>query len=247
VIDRREFLSLGLAAVAWSCASVDPTRLTARPSSAASPQRGLRDLGLTRPALLYVPEKPSGAFALLLHGATGRPDHILNRFQADADAFGVTLLAPKSADVTWDAIRGSFGADPAFIDEALRAAFAQCSVDRKRLGVVGFSDGATYALALGRANGDLFSHILAFSPGFLIPIESTRDHPRVFLAHGTRDPILPIEGASRRIARDLRRENLSVTLREFDGVHTVPPEIARAGFEWFTGVRSVLMTNFYRQ
>ena len=229
MIDRRELFKLGLAALAFGCASSDdPSRLRARPgaSQSAGPVKP--------PAILYVPPKPTGAFALVLHGAGGEPERIINRIKPDADEFGVTLLAPKSRDVTWDAIRGTFGPDVASIDEALRAAFATRAVDRNRVAVTGFSDGATYSLALGRANGDLFTHVMAFSPGFLIPVE-TVGHPRFFLSHGTKDEILPIDEASRRIARDLRRENLSVKLREFDGPHTVPPEIAREGFAWFVG------------
>ena len=234
MIDRRQLFKLGLGALAYGCTSLDPARLKARPStSAPSPPAGTHDLGLKRPAILYVPQKASGAFALVLHGANGHPDRMLSRLQPQADEFGVTLLAPKSADGTWDAIRGVFGADVAFIDDALRAAFAICNVDRQRIAVAGFSDGATYAVALGRANGDLFTHVLAFSPGFMIPV-TTNGHARFFLSHGTRDPILPIDSGSRRIARELRRENLSVKLREFDGEHTVPPEIAREGFEWFS-------------
>jgi len=234
MIDRRTLLKLGIGALAFGCTSFDPTRLRARPSSSLSPiAAGEHDLGLDRPAILYVPANARGAFSLLLHGATQRPEWMIDRFRDASDATGVALLAPKSAGITWDAIRGEFGPDVAFIDGALRAAFAMCSADRKHLAIAGFSDGATYSLALGRANGDLFSHILAFSPGFLIPV-GTVGSPRVFLSHGTRDPILPIDQASRRIARDLRRENLSVNLREFDGVHAVPPEIAREGFEWFT-------------
>jgi len=225
MIDRRELFKLGIAALAFRCASSeDPSRLRARPGQSSAP--------LKPPAMLYVPPKPTGAFALLLHGATGEPDRIIKRLQPDADEFGVTLLAPKSRDITWDAIRGTFGPDVAAIDEALRAAFATCKIDRKHLAVAGFSDGATYAVALGRANGDLFTHVMAFSPGFLIPVE-TVGHARFFLSHGTRDEILPIDEASRHIARELRRENLSVKLREFDGPHTVPPEIAREGFAWF--------------
>jgi len=225
MIDRRELLKLGLGALAFGCASTeDPSRLRARPGQSSAPLRP--------PAVLYVPPKPSGAFALLLHGAGGEPDRILKRFHPVADEFGVTMLAPKSRDMTWDAIRGTFGPDVIQIDEALRAAFAAGPIDRKRIAVAGFSDGATYAIALGRANGDLFTHVVAFSPGFLIPVETT-GHPRFFLSHGTADDILPIDEASRRIARELRRENLSVKLREFEGPHTVPPEIAREGFAWF--------------
>ena len=40
------------------------------------------------------------------------------------------------------------------------------AVDPSRVAVGGFSDGASYALSLGLTNGDLFTHVLAFSPGF---------------------------------------------------------------------------------
>ena len=45
----------------------------------------------------------------------------------------------------------------------------QLDVDRQRVCASGFSDGASYALSLGAANGDLFTHIAAFSPGFMRP------------------------------------------------------------------------------
>lgn len=235
MIDRRALLKLGLGALAFGCTSVeaDPSRFRARPASSSPAKPGLRDLGLKRTALLYVPEKANGAFALVLHGATQNPERMMVRFQPPADEFGVTLLAPKSLDYTWDAIRGDFGTDVAFIDEALRAAFAACAVDPKHLAVSGFSDGATYAVALGRANGDLFTHVMAFSPGFIIRGVTTVGHPRFFLSHGTRDPILSIDSGSRLIARELRHENLSVKLREFDGEHRVPPEIAQEAYRWF--------------
>jgi len=242
MIDRRALFKLGLGALAHACStsSTESTaRLKARPWRTGNPACPDRqdclspiDLGLKRPALLYVPEKPSGAFALMLHGANGRPDRLLSRIQPQADEFGVTLLAPKSEDLTWDAVYGSFGPDIAFIDDALRAAFAACAIDRKHLAVSGFSDGATYAIALGRANGDLFTHVLAFSAGFILPVE-TYGAPRVFLSHGTQDDIIPIDSGGRRIARELRRENLSVKFREFDGEHTLPPDVAREAFEWF--------------
>jgi len=232
MLDRRELLKLGLGAFAFGCASTDPVRLSARPErprDVAPP--GIYELKFARPVILYVPEKASGAFVLMLHGATQEPQRMIVRLREAADQSGVTIVAPKSEGITWDAIRGAFGVDVRFIDDVLRAAFAQCNVDRKRVAIAGFSDGATYALALGRANGDLFTHVIAFSPGFLIPIQPIGS-PKIFLSHGTRDEILPIDEASRRIARDLRRENLSVRFHEFDGPHMIPPDVAREAFEW---------------
>ena len=95
----------------------------------------------------------------------------------------------------------------------------------------GFSDGATYALSLGLINGDLFRRIVAFSPGFVATGEH-RGRPDVFVSHGERDDVLPIARTSRRITRDLTASGYAVTYREFDGGHTVPDAIARAGLEW---------------
>src|SRR5205823_3939945 len=131
---------------------------------------GLHTLKLERETLLYIPEQHQGAFVLLLHGAGGQPDRILRRFASQADEFAVAMLATKSDGPTWDGIRGVLGTDFLFLREALRAAFSSCAVDSAHLAISGFSDGASYALSLGVANGDLFSHVMAFSPGFVIPL-----------------------------------------------------------------------------
>jgi len=49
--------------------------------------------------------------------------------------------------------------------------------------IQGFSDGASYALSLGLTNGDLFTHVIAFSPGFAAPAEQ-RGRPRIYVSHG---------------------------------------------------------------
>jgi phospholipase/carboxylesterase len=133
----------------------------------------------------------------------------------------------------WDVIaRGRYGPDLALVEAALDHAFARCAVDPTRLAVGGFSDGASYALALGLNNGDLFSHVLAFSPGFAGP-GTRRGRPQVFISHGTRDPILPIDQCSRSIVRQLRAQGYPLLYREFDGEHVIPPEVARAAVDWF--------------
>ena len=237
MITRRAAIQMGLGALAAACTSTEPDiragRLEVRPVAGNTPlSPGLHTLNLDREALLYIPDQHRGAFVLLLHGAGGVPDRILRRFTSQADEFAVALLATKSDGATWDGIRGVIGPDFNFLRKALRAAFNSCVVDPAHLAISGFSDGASYALSLGVANGDLFSHVMAFSPGFVIPLHRV-GKARIFLSHGTEDPILPIDGASRSIARDLRSAGFSVTLREFAGEHAVPPEIAREAFRWF--------------
>ena len=148
-----------------------------------------------------------------------------------AEEAGVAVLAPNSRDTTWDAISDDFGPDVTFVNRALERVFETVEIDRMRVSVGGFSDGATYALSLGLINGDLFRRVVAFSPGFVI--EGTpHGQPRFFISHGTADPILPIDSCSRLIVSKLKKRGYDVTFREFDGEHEVPAEIAREGMKW---------------
>ena len=129
---------------------------------------------------------------------------------------------------------GGYGPDVAFIDGALQQTFARYAVDPAHVAVGGFSDGASYALSIGITNGDLFREIIAFSPGFMAPAGAV-DRPRIYISHGVHDQVLPIDHCSRRIVPQLRRAGYAVTYHEFDGPHTVPPEIAREALTWFLG------------
>jgi phospholipase/carboxylesterase len=214
--------------------------LRARPTAVrheASVGRQALQLGGARDGLLYVPsayrsDRPA-PLALLLHGAGGHASHGLALLQPYADASGLLLLAPESRRQTWDVILDAYGPDVTFIDRALGYTFQRYAVDPARVAVGGFSDGASYALSLGLTNGDLFTHVIAFSPGFMAPTRR-QGSPRLFISHGTGDQVLPVEPCSRRLVPPLRRDGYAVRYREFDGPHTVPPAIAREAVEWFT-------------
>jgi predicted esterase len=185
--------------------------------------------------VLYVPasyrrERPL-PLILSLHGAGGSGRRSLPRLQPLADAAGFLLLSPDSRESTWDVVRTGFGPDIEFIDRALELVFARYAVDPGRVAAEGFSDGASYALSLGLLNGDLFTHVIAFSPGFLLA-ERPEGQPRCFLSHGVQDPILPIDPCSRRIVKELRRDRYDVRYTEFEGGHLVPPAIAREAVDW---------------
>jgi phospholipase/carboxylesterase len=180
----------------------------------------------------YRPDRPA-PLVVLLHGAGGDAENGLSVLRRRADDAGLILLAPASRGPTWDVILDGFGPDVAALDRALGSAFGRYAIDPDRLAVGGFSDGASYALSLGLTNGDLITHVIAFSPGFMAPVRR-RGQPRLFLSHGTDDRVLPIEPCSRRIVPQVRRAGYDVTYREFDGPHAVPAEIARAAVDWFT-------------
>lgn len=219
-----------------------PGQLLARPTGktpSAEVQRGRQQLGITteRDALLYVPSSytPDQPMPLVLslHGAGGDAEGGLALLQPLADAANLLVLATASRRQTWDVILGDYGPDVAIIDQALTEVFNRYRVDSSRLAISGFSDGASYALSLGLINGDLFAHVMAFSPGFIAPGQP-QGRPRLFISHGTRDDVLPIDRCSRRIVPEVQRAGYDVQYREFDGPHTVPPEIAQAAIAWFT-------------
>jgi len=75
---------------------------------------------------------------------------------------------------------------------------------------------------------------IAFSPGFFV--EGVPDgKPRLFVSHGTKDHILPIDRCGRRVVAELRAGGYEVAFREFDGHHEVPPEVAREALLWVAG------------
>jgi predicted esterase len=215
-------------------------RLLARPTQpAGTAPSGLQPLGLStkRDGLLYVPKnyQPSrpAPLVVMLHGAGGDARGGLSPFQNLADATGLILLAPASRRQTWDVLVGGYGPDIASIDQALAQTFSRYAVDPTRIAIEGFSDGASYALSVGITNGDLFSHVIAFSPGFMAPASQVGE-PRLFISHGTRDSVLPIDPCSRRIVPQVRGAGYDVVYREFDGPHTIPPAIIDSALDWFT-------------
>lgn len=180
----------------------------------------------------YRPETPA-PLVLLLHGAGGHAHDGLRVLLHLADHAGLILVAPASTRQTWDIIAGrSYGPDRDLADRALAEVFARYHIDPSRLAVGGFSDGASYALSLGLANGDLFTHVLAFSPGFIGPV-APRGEPRVFISHGTADHVLPIDPCSRRIVAQLRDAEYPLRYEEFEGEHVIPPDIAESALDWF--------------
>lgn len=221
---------------------VDPAaRLTARPGASSGtlpppvPGRRLLDLGLGPEVLLHVPASAGGAeparLVLCLHGAGQGPRDGLAPLLGFAQAHRLLLLAPASHGVTWDAVADGWGEDVRRIDRALAAVLATHRVDPQRLVISGFSDGASYALSLGLANADLFTHVVAFSPGSLLdgPRVGT---PRVFVSHGLADQTLPIDESTRRIVARLDADRVPTEVRLFDGPHVVPPDIAESAVRW---------------
>jgi len=247
-VDRRSFLKRGAAGLAVLAgvpalpfALEELGRLKSRPRTMRRKlpigEHVLASDG-GRQSILFVPStydanEPT-PFLLTLHGATGSGDAMLRATRPAAEKHGVVVLAPSSRGVTWDAIRGPFGDDLARIDQMLGEVFDQCMIDPLHLGIAGFSDGASYSISAGIINGDLFTHVIGHSPGFIIP-GSVHGRPKIYISHGRQDTVLPIDQCGRRVAQQLEREAYVLRFDEFDGGHKASPEIRETAMQWFVG------------
>jgi phospholipase/carboxylesterase len=221
---------------------------TGSPAGASS--AGLQRLGGTN-GLLYIPSSRRGneplPLLILLHKSGGSPSNWFSgghpeqrdSYSAYAEEGRFAILAPQASGPTWGVGPKTFGGDYATINSAIEMAFGRCAIDRNRLAIGGFSDGASYALSLGLANGDLFGNVIAFSPGYIVR-SIGRGKPAVFIAHGLLDNILPIDVCSRPFVRSLRKNGYSVDFHEFSGGHQLLPAIADQAMAW-------LMAGFQRR
>lgn len=201
---------------------------------------GLTRLGLgrRRDALAYAPAglgEPA-PLLVLLHGAGQGGDGMADAFRSHANRLGFAILAPQSTDVTWPVGRPLGGGEIGMIDTALAAVFARLQVDPARIAVGGFSDGASYALSLGFANGGLFSDVLAFSPGGFEGGEVRSPRARVFIGHGRSDRILPFSNAAAMVSL-FRRAGYDVDFHPFDGGHVMTAAELDAALARFLGGR----------
>jgi phospholipase/carboxylesterase len=206
--------------------------LAARPAATGTPDapEGLHELAVAgEGSLLFVPHsyRPSRPtpFALTLHGCCGEARSGLNLWYREAAEHGIILLAPDGGGA-W-----GFGDTVARIDSGLSAVFERYAVDRRRVAVVGFSAGASFALSLGLTNGDLFTHVVPHSPGGGLPDEPV-GHPQIFLIHGTDDETIPVE-VSRQLAPQLERDGYRIRYEEYPAGHRPQPDLMAEAVDWF--------------
>jgi len=203
-------------------------------------QPGRHRLGLAgeRDAVLFVPSgldddaAASVPLFVMFHGAGGFPEKVLPFIEAHAQQHTFLVLAPHSTYPTWDIVIGGNGPDLERLHQALTEIASRYRIDRGRLAFAGFSDGASYALSIGVTNGDIASHVIAFSGGFM-SVFMQEGAPKVFIAHGLADEQLPIDTSGRANAARLRSAGYDVQYIEFNGPHEVHPPVVSMAIDFF--------------
>jgi phospholipase/carboxylesterase len=219
-------------------------RILARPKEITPKKQpfGIKKLNLDRrrDGFIYLPpdldtSKPV-PLSVVLHGAGGEAEQAMDIFQPIANASNTILLAPTSrSKQSWDLIVDYFNRDILFINQALSYVFDRFCIDKNAISIGGFSDGASYALSVGILSGDIFSAIIAFSPGFYFAPEPI-GKPCIFISHGIQDAVLPINSCSRKIVPKLQNQEYPVTYHEFEGPHIIPMEVIEYAGNWLKGL-----------
>lgn len=203
---------------------------------------GRRALGLfdTRDATLIVPRGVDPArptpLMVLFHGGGGSAEKILPMMEGQALSRGFLLLAPQSLFPTWDIVIGGNGPDRERLDVALAEVSSRFLLDPFRLAFAGHSDGGSYTLSLGLTNGDVVSHMIVSSAGFM-SIQMQVGAPKIFLSHGRADEQIPIGRSAHVHVAKLRGAGYDVSYVEHDGPHAWRPEIADQAAAFFVGDR----------
>lgn len=201
-------------------------------SQAGKEERG----GLT----LYVPETFDGTEALplvvALHGGMGGGRDFIWTWLRQARSRRFLLMAPTSRGSTWSLMGADIDAEPLFrmVDEVCTT----WNVDRERILLTGFSDGATYSMIVGLHEEAPFSALAPIS-GILHPrgtwqgnLERVRDR-RIYLVHGKLDWMFPVGIAQ--LGRDmLQKHGADLVYREIEDLsHAYPREENDAILTWF--------------
>jgi phospholipase/carboxylesterase len=213
-----------------SFAHAEPTK------SPLPPGRNRLGIAAERDAVLFVPtgldEHAPVPLFVMFHGAGGFPEKVLPFIEEHAERGKFLILAPHSVYPTWDIVIGGSGPDLARLHQALTAVTSHYRINRDHLAFAGFSDGASYALSIGITNGDIASHVIALSGGFM-SIFTQEGAPKVFIAHGLVDEQLPIETSGRANATKLKAAGYDVQYVEFNGLHAIQPVIVGLAIEFF--------------
>ena len=169
-------------------------------------QQGAGSAVLLTPSTL----EPGRTYPLftVLHGA-GRQDKMLTKAcQGQPDEREAFFLIPRSVEPTWDLIVGGEATDISFLAYAYDLIYRRYPIDPNRQVLIGYSDGASYALSLAISNPRLFEAAMCWAAGFVMldPSAATPDDPKpsIYLEYGTHDELFPFE----RIALPMK-ENLT--------------------------------------
>ena len=113
--------------------------------------------GVTRAVLLTPRDRPERRYPLVtvLHGAGRQDEMLVKACRDEPDRRDAFFLVPRSPLPTWDLIASAARPDLDFLEYAYDLIYRRYPIDPARQALLGYSDGASYALSVGLSNPHL--------------------------------------------------------------------------------------------
>ena len=193
-------------------------------------------------AVLLTPDEidPERRYPLItvLHGAGRQDEMLVKACRDEPERRQALFLVPRSLHPTWDLIAAPGRPDLDFLEYAYDLICRRYPVDAGRQALLGYSDGASYALSVGLSNPRLFRAIMGWAAGFatLDPEARIDGEPRpdVLLEYGTHDPLFPFEQVALPMRDTLQRAGYRVEFRvDEGGRHWPSGDFLPESLDWF--------------
>ena len=157
-------------------------------------------------AILLTPDEidPERRYPLftVLHGA-GRQDEMLAKaYRNEPEKRQAFFLIPRSVAPTWDLIASEGREDLDFLEYAYDLIYRRFPIDPLQQVLVGYSDGASYAMSVGLCNSTSFAALIGWAAGFIVLDPPTAEQfevgipepkPRIYLEYGTHDELFDFD------------------------------------------------------
>lgn len=200
--------------------------------------------GLERTALVFAPTQPSSAppLVFLFHGRGGTAEGAAQRmpfyrhwpeavvvYPQGAPPGQPAIHDPEGKRPAWQRLPGELGdRDVLFFDAALEDLAVRYACDRRRVYLVGHSNGGRFANLLWRMRGEAIAAVCSAGSqgGKLIPEAPPRS---VLMVMGEKDRVAPLAGQEKSIA--LARERLGTDANTATVAGYLRSERSPAGLE----------------
>ena len=193
-------------------------------------------------AVLLTPSEidPAKRYPLItvLHGAGRQDEMLVKACRDEPEKRDALFLVPRSLLPTWDLIASPERPDLDFLEYAYDLIYRRYPVDAGRQALLGYSDGASYALSVGLSNPHLFRAVMGWAAGFIaldrtFNLDADRKPP-VLLEYGTHDQLFPFERVAVPMRENLRKAGYTVEFRvDQGGKHWPSPDFLPEALDWF--------------
>lgn len=176
-------------------------------------------------AVLLTPSEidPNRRYPLftVFHGA-GRQDAMLVKAcRGEPDRRNAFFLVPRSVEPTWDLIVRGPRSDLDFLEYAYDLIARRYPIDPGRRVLIGYSDGASYALSLALSNPRVFEAALCWAAGFVVldreNVAEGDPKPRIYLEYGTHDELFAFDQVALPMKQNLEQAGYSVEFSVDEG------------------------------